>query len=161
MVAVGDEEYRRNFRRVQRYTNLKNIFNSYEYFLKDLAAKGGQNIGRGTLTEIVRTVMRQEQWFGFFTSSGSDATGKSLLSANSTTDFLNNLDTLLNDGNLMNSEDGYWARNFLVTCLARNMTVHSYPTEDSYYGDLFGPMLDSAIVATFYTWKFAQKNGWI
>ena len=161
MVAVGDEEYRRNFRRVHRYTNLKNIFNSYEYFLKDLAAKGGQSVGGGTLTEIVRTVMRQEQWFALFTSSGRASTGKSLLRANSNTDFLNHLDTLLKDANLMYSEDGYWARNFLVTCLARNMTVHSYPTEDSYYGNLFGPMLDAAIVATFYTWKFAEKNGWI
>ena len=161
MVAVGDEEYRRNFRRVQRYTNLKNVFNSYEYFLKDLAAKGGQAVGGGTLTETIRTVMRQEQWFGLLTSSGRDATGKSLLRADTTADFLNNLDTLLKDGNLMNSEDGYWARNFLITCLARNMTVHAFPTEDSYYGDLFGPMLDAAIVATFYTWKLAQRNGWI
>lgn len=161
MVAVGDEEYRRNFRRVRRYTNLKNIFNSYEYFLKDLAAMGNQNVGGDTLTRTIRTVMGQEQWFGLFASSGIDSSGKSLLSADTTTDFLNNLDTLLKDGNLMNSEDGYWARSFLVTCLARNMTVHSFPTEDSYYGDLFGPMLDAAIVATFYTWKFAQKNGWI
>ena len=161
MVAVGDEEYRRNFRRVQRYTNLKNIFNSYEYFLKDLATKGGQNVGSGMLTGTVTKVLNQEQWNGLFMSSRRDSTGKDLLSANSTTDFLTNLDTLLKDGNLMKSEDGYWARNFLVTCLARNMTIHSYPTEDSYYGDLFGPMLDSAIVATFYTWKFAQKNRWI
>ena len=161
MVAVGDEEYRRNFRRLQRYTNLKNIFNSYEYYLKDLAAKGKQNVGGGTLTRTIRTVMVQEQWFGLFTSSGMDSSGKSLLSADTTTDFLNNLGTLLKDGKLMNSEDGYWARTFLVTCLARNMTVHSYPTEDSYYGDLFGPMLDAAIVATFYTWKFARRHGWI
>ena len=161
MVAVGGEEYRRNFRRIQRYTNLKNIFNSYEYFLKDLAAKGGQNVGGGRLTGTVRTVMGQEQWFGLFRSSGWNSSGKSLLSADTSADFLNNLDTLLKDGNLMNSEDGYWARNFLVTCLARNMTVHSYPMEDSYYGDLFRPMLEAAIVATFYTWKFAQKNGWI
>ncbi len=154
MVAVGNEEYRRNFRRVQRYTNLKNIFNSYEYFLKDLAVKGGLNPGRKTLTPLVETVMCQEGWYSLFKSSEA-------VSANSTTEFLNNLDTLLKDANLMDSEDGYWARNFLVTCLARNMTVHSYPMEDSYYGDLFGPMLEAAIVSTFYTWKFAQKNGWI
>ena len=154
MVAVGNEEYRRNFRRVQRYTNLKNIFNFYEYFLKDLAVKGGLNPGRKTLTPLVRTVMRQEGWYSLFKSSKA-------VSADTTADFLNNLDTLLKDGNLMNSDDGYWARSFLVTCLARNMTVHSYPTEDSYYGDLFGPMLDSVIVATFYTWKFAQKEGWV
>ena len=161
MVAVGDEEYRRNFRRVQRYTNLKNVFNSYEYFLKDLAGKGGHNVGGGTLTWTVGAVMRKEQWFALFTSSRRDAVGKDLLRADTTTDFLNNLDTLLKDGNLTNSEDGYWARNFLITCLARNMTVHAFPTEDSYYGDLFGPMLDAVIVATFYTWKLAHKNAWV
>ena len=158
---MGDEEYRRNFRRVQRYTNLKNVLTSYEYLLKNLAGRGSQNIGGGTLTEIVRKVMSQEQWFPLFSSSGVDSMRKSLLRADTTTDFLNNLNTVLKDGNLMSSEDGYWARNFLVTCLARNMTVHAFPTEDSYYGDLFGPMLDAAIVATFYTWKLAEKNCWI
>ena len=34
MVAVCDEESRRNFRRVQMYSNLKNVLNSYEYLLK-------------------------------------------------------------------------------------------------------------------------------
>ena len=40
MVSIGDEEYRRNFRRVQRYTNLKNVLTSYEYLLKNLAQGG-------------------------------------------------------------------------------------------------------------------------
>ena len=39
MVATGDEEYRQISRRVQRYTNLKNVLNSYEYLLKTV--KGG------------------------------------------------------------------------------------------------------------------------
>ena len=95
MVSVGDEEYRRNFRRVHRYTNLKNVFNSYEYLLKDLAGKGGQNVGGGTLTRTVTTVMDQEQWFALFRTSRRDPMGKDLLTADSTTDFLRNLDTLL------------------------------------------------------------------
>ena len=37
MVAIGDDEYRQKSRRVQRYTNLKNVLNSYEYLLKNLA----------------------------------------------------------------------------------------------------------------------------
>ena len=35
MVAIGEEEYHQNFRRVERYTNLKNVLTSYEYLLKD------------------------------------------------------------------------------------------------------------------------------
>ena len=46
MVAIGDEEYRRNFRRVQKYTNLKNVLNSYEYFLKGLTQGAGLAIRR-------------------------------------------------------------------------------------------------------------------
>ena len=41
------------------------------------------------------------------------------------------------------------------------MTVHSYPGEDSYYGKLFGSMLNAAIAATLYTRQFAEANGWI
>ena len=40
------------------------------------------------------------------------------------------------------------------------MTVHSYPGEDSYYGKLFGSMLNAAIAATLYTWRLAEKKGW-
>ena len=161
MVAIGDEEYRQKFRRVPMYTNLKNVLTSYEYLLKDLAERGSQNVGGKTLVPIVRTVMAKESWLALFNSSAQGSTGTWLLGADTTTDFLNNLDTLLKDVTLKNSADGYWARNFLITCLARNMTVHAYPTEDSYYGDLFGPMLDAAIVASFYTWKLAQREGWI
>ena len=60
----------------------------------------------------------------------------------------------------MESLDRFWAQKFLITCLARNMTVHSYPGEDSYYGKLFGSMLNAAIAATFYTWRLAEKKGW-
>ena len=62
------------------------------------------------------------------------------------------------DNQLSASPQGYWAQKFLVMCLARNMTVHSYPSEDSYYGDLYGPMLNAAIIATFYTWRIAKTR---
>ena len=161
MLAVGDEESRRNFRRVQMYTNLKNLLTSYEYLLKSLAEKGSQNIGGKTLVPTVRAVMAKESWLALFNSSAVDSAGNSLLRAENTTDFLNNFDTLLTDISLKNSADGYWARSFLVACLARNMTVHAYPSEDRYYGVLFGPMLNAVITSSFYTWKLAQRETWI
>jgi hypothetical protein len=41
------------------------------------------------------------------------------------------------------------------------MAVHSYPSDDRYYGDLFGPMLDAATVAMFYTWRMADRMDWV
>ena len=72
MVAIGDEEYRRNFRREQMYTNLKNVLNSYEYFLKAIAhlkttAQGTRLIvGNETLTTLVGKVMAEETWYQLF-----------------------------------------------------------------------------------------------
>ena len=154
MVAVGDEEYRRNFRRVQKYTNLKNVLTSYEYLLKAIAQGADLVVGKKTLTHLVDQVMGQETWHQLFKDR------KKLVSGYNTQDFLTNLSTLLTDDQLKGSLDGYWARQFLVMCLARNMTVHSYPNEDSYYGDLFGLMSNAAIIATFCTWQFAKAKGW-
>lgn len=156
MVAIGDEEYRQISRRVQRYTNLKSVFNSYEYLLKSFAHQAGLTVGKETLTPLVGVVMAREPWYQSFVAN----LNKGLLSANSTQDFLANLSTLLNDRQLKGSPQGYWAQQFLVTCLARNMTVHSYPREDSYYGNLFRPMLHSVVSATFYSWRLAKTKGW-
>ena len=157
MVAIGDDEYRQKSRRVQRYTNLKNVLNSYEYLLKNLATGAGLNVGGETFTGLVRRVMSQEPWYPLFQARKK----KGLLSGNNTQEFLTNLGTLLADNELKGSPKGYWAQNFLIMCLARNMTVHSYPSEDSYYGDLFGPMLDALIMATLYTWQHAKSNAWV
>ena len=154
MVAVGDEEYRRNFRRVQKYTNLKNVLTSYEYLLRAIAQGADLVVGKKTLTHLVDQVMGQEAWYQRFKKR------KGLASGHNTQDFLTNLGTLQTDNQLNGSLKGYWAQQFLVMCLARNMTVHSYPNEDSYYGDLFGPMLGAAINATFYTWQLAKVKGW-
>ena len=156
MEPIGDEEYRQNSRRVQRYTNLKSVFNSYEYLLKSFGLQAGLIGGKETLTPLVGVVMAQEPWYQLF--HGRMQSG--LLSASITQDFLGNLSTLLNDSNLKGSPHGYWAQQFLVTCLARNMTVHSYPSQDSYYGNLFRPMLHAVVSATLYTWLHATKKGW-
>ena len=154
MVAVGDDEYRRKFTRMQKYINLKSVLTGYEHFLKKLTEGTSVVTDKKTLTKLVSDVMAHESWWSFFDSRTN------LVSGANTQDFLTNLGTLQNEGQLRGSTQGYWARQFLVMCLARNMTVHSYPNEDSYYGDLFGPMLDAAICATFYTWRLAKANGW-
>ena len=156
MVAIGDEEYRLNFRWVQKYTNLKNVLTCYEYLLKSVSHGSGLATGGETLTNLVRKVMSQEKWHSLFRTRER----QKLHMGASTQQFLTNLNTLMGDSQLKGSVEGYWAQQFLITCLARNMTVHSYPSEDSYYGDLFGTMLDAAIIATFYTWRLARVNGW-
>ena len=156
LMAVGHEEYLEKSRRVLRYTNLKNVLTSYEYLLKSLTAKGG-----GTLTGVVLEAMKDESWFGLFKGGRHDLNGNSLLRGNSTQKFLGNIDVILGDDRLEDSADGYWARQFLITCLARNMTVHFYPNDDRYYGDLFGLMLDAATVAMLYTWKMAERKDWV
>ncbi|MDE2940219.1 MAG: hypothetical protein OXR67_15085 [Chloroflexota bacterium] len=158
MVAIGAEESRRNFRRVNRYSNLKNLLTAYEYLLKHLAASNTNVSGRETLAPLVANLMRSERWYKSFDWRIHK---RRLHFGGNTQEFLTNLSAVLRDKRLDRSPLGYWARAFVVTCLARNMTVHSYPYEDSYYGDLYGPMLNSVIAATFYTWKFAERKKWI
>ena len=152
MVAIGDEEYRRNFRREQMYTNLKNVLTSYEYFLKTTAQGTGRIHGNEALTSLVDKVMAQEPWYQLFAASKR----KRLLNANNPQDFLTNMGTLLTDHELKGSPKGFWAQQFLITCLARNMMVHSYPSEDSYYGNPFRQMLNAVVSVTFYTWQLAN-----
>ena len=161
LIPVGDEEYRQKSRRVLQYTNLKNVLTSYEYLLKNLAGVAHPSVGGETLTPAMIRIMKMESWFTLFDEQRRDASGNSLLSGSSVERFLSSLDVVLSDEKLMGSADGYWARAFLVTCLARNMTVHFYPSDDRYYGDLFGPMLDAVTVAMFYTWKMAETKGWV
>ena len=157
MVAIGDEEYRRNFRRVQKYTNLKNVLTCYEYLLKSVSHGPGLAKGDETLTRLVRNVMGQEKWHSLFHMREQQR----LHMGTSTQQFLTNLSTLMGDSQLKGSVEGYWAQQFLITCLARNMTVHSYPSEDRYYGNLFRPMLNAVVSATFYTWQLTKAHGWI
>lgn len=157
MVATGHEEYRRNFRRVQMYTNLKNFLTSYEYLLKTIAQDAKSLSGREPLTLLVGKVMKKEDWLPLFETRRSAG----FVSAANTEEFVRKLSELFDDSDLSGTVEGYWARTFLVTCLSRNFTVHSYPTDDRYYGDLFGRMLAAAIPATIYTWKLGKRNGWV
>ena len=104
--------------------------------------------------------MGNESWFQLY-SSQKKLNNNSLLFVEDSTEFLDNLEYILNDAQLANSADGYWAKVFLVTLLGRNGTVHFYPDDDRYYGNLFGEMLNASVSATLYTWKLAKREQWI
>ena len=157
MHATGDDEFRRNFRRVQMYTNLKNLLTSYEYLLKTIVQNAKLGKGRGSLTPLIQKAMKEENWFPLFKKRRKAG----YVSAADTEEFLRKLSQLLGDNELGGSAEGYWSRMFLVTCLSRNFTVHSYPSEDRYYGDLFGKMLEAAINAIIHTWNLAKRNCWV
>ncbi|MDE2688478.1 MAG: hypothetical protein OXI16_13420 [Chloroflexota bacterium] len=154
MVALGEEEERQKFRYVELYSNLKNILTSYEYLLKNLGERGQADV-TGNLGGIIPRVMCGEGWCQSFTDR------RNLAWASTTTEFLDNLDAILNDEALHNSLDGYWSRAFLITLIARNCAVHSCPTEDRYYVESFGHMLNAPITAMLFTWKFAKRRNWI
>lgn len=155
MVAT-ESEYAIKFRRVTRYTNMKNVLTGFEYFLKNLAAKSGKPTDFQTLTPLVQMLMKGEiGWFSQFNANISCANAKDA------TEFLNKLSKLLRDPALVTSEETYWARVFLVTCLARNLTVHMYPEEDEFYSDPFGEMLHAVIFATLYSWQVAKREKWV
>jgi len=157
MVAAEDD-YNTKFRKVTRYTNLKNVLTSIEYLLKDLAAKGSITLTGNTLNPVLRSVMANETgWINTFNANVQ----LGLTSATTAAGFLGNLTQLLSDPNLVRSEDSYWARVFLICCLARNLTVHKYANEDWFYGELFGEMLNAAIFALLYSWQVAKRDGWV
>lgn len=149
MVAVGDDERRRNFRQVRRYTQLKNLLTGCEYLFRNLAQKSNVNVRRrADLIRVVANMMEDESWiveFRRFSRAG-------MCSVRCTSDLLTQLACLLDNRRLKETLDGYWARQFLVLCLARNGAVHLYPTDARYYGTPFGAMVDSALMSMFYAW---------
>ena len=66
MVAVGADEYQSKFRRVQLYTNLKNVLTSFEYFLKHLGGAANFNVDGKTLHPIIGEMMSKADWFSLF-----------------------------------------------------------------------------------------------
>jgi len=154
---IATEEESRRFRRLIRYVHLKNLATSFEYFLKAIASRGNIHLGsHATLTPVVKSLMTNETgWIALFEAN------KSCLSAENPAQFLSNLRRLLNDHQLTGSEDGFWARCFLISCLARNLTVHNYPTDDWFYGDLYGVMLRALIYSFFYSWHVAKRERWV
>lgn len=157
MVAIGEDESRPKFRRVQMYTNLKNVLTACEYLLKSLVEKKNIDVkGARTLVPLIEKVMGEENWAATFTQYRK----KHFTSAYSAGELLDKLDALLDDEQLRETAEGFWAQKFLMTSLARNGAVHLYPTDDRYYGNLFGAMLDAAIFSMFYTWRLTNNSDW-
>ena len=155
MSAVGEEEYRHNFRRVQMYTNLKNALTSYEYLLKSLGGVGKD------LGSAISATMREQPWFALYKNKVNPGKGKSsLVQARCEEMFFRNLGKLQEDCELQQTKDGYWARMFLITHLARNAVVHMYLEDDRYFSDPFATTLNAVINVACYTWKLAQSENW-
>lgn len=152
MVAT-DEDIEVKFRRVTLYTNLKNVLTALECLLRSFPIQGTGSALSGILTGV----MKSEGWWKQFAQRQQ----QNLTRADNTKEFFDNLSTLLNDHDLLASEDTYWVRTFLIAVLARNFSVHNYPNADQYYGELFGEMTRSAIYAILYSWKLARSAGWV
>jgi hypothetical protein len=157
-MTATQEDYAEKFRRVTRYTNLKNILTALEFLLKNFAIKGNIPIGSPTLNPTIQSVMKVETaWIGVFKKKTSNG----FTSAKTSAEFFTKLNQLLNDPDLIQSEDTYRARVFLIASLARNLTVHTFPDDDWFYGELFGEMLRAGIYSILYSWEIAKREGWM
>jgi hypothetical protein len=155
-MTATEEEYADKFRPVNRYTNLKNALTALEFFMRELAFKSGGNPDKLTLNPVIIAVMKNESWFPLFI----EKINKKLTKASNEAEFFTKLNQILHDPDLIQSEDAFWARVFLIVSLARNLTAHDFPTEDWFYGELFGEMLEATIYALLYAWQLSQKQGW-
>ena len=156
MIAT-EEEYSDKFRPVTRYTNLKNALTALEFLLRDLAFRSGNPPDKLTLNPVIKAVMKNETWLPLF----QQKTKLGLTSASNEAEFSTKLSQLLNDPDLVQSEDTFWARVFLIASLARNLTAHDFPTDDWFYGEFFGEMLEAGIFAILYSWQLAKISGWV
>src|SRR4030095_7049754 len=133
-MTATEEEYAEKFRPVTRYTNLKNVLTALEFIMRDFAIRTGGTKRRLTLSVVVESVMKNEAWFSLYEQKDK----KKLTSANNEAEFSLHLNQLLHDPDLIQSEEAFWARVFLIVSLARNLTAHDYPTDDWFYGELYG-----------------------
>lgn len=155
-MIASEEDRGKKFRRASQYTNIKNIVTSLEYLLRGFIAKASLTISGSGLNSTIKSVMEHRvNWFSLFDAK------KNSSKANNSTEFYTKLVDLMNDSELLVSEDTYWARAFLIASLARNLTVHEHPSDDWFYGELFGEMLRSTIYAMLYSWNLAKKENWI
>ena len=157
MVAVGEEERRERFRQVHRYTNLKGLLTSYEYFIKEIGKQAKLRVVGETLIPVLRLFMSGEPWMQDFLVRLQ----RGVTRAEDGVEFDQNLASLQSDPSLQHFPVGFWAHAFLVVCLSRNYTVHHYPNEDAFYDDPYGEILHSVILALCYTWKVGKSNSWV
>jgi hypothetical protein len=155
-MTATEEEYDDKFRPVTRYTNLKNVLTALEFVMRDFALRTGGTSDRLTLSAVIRAVMKNETWFPLYLKKYKER----LTRANNEAEFFNHLSQLLHDPDLVQSEDTFWARVFLIASLARNLTAHDFPKEDWFYGELYEEMLEAGIFAILYSWHVAKINGW-
>ena len=137
MVAIGEEERRAKFRRVQRHTNLQSMLTSYEYFVKSIGEKANLGVGGKTLNPVLDVFMSKEPWIRAFRAR----IHQGLTKARSDIEFAQNLASLQSDPALKGSSAQYWAGVFLLVCLSRNYTVHHYPNQDVFYDEPYGDIL--------------------
>jgi hypothetical protein len=154
MIYTSDD-VQKKFRRVYLYTNLKNAITSLEYLLKEFARLGNIDLSNQTLTPIILRIMKRESWISLFNNN------LRLTKAKDSIEFFNNLSLLINDKDLIRSEESHFARTFLIVTLARNLTVHNYPQEDWFYAEYFNEMLQAIVFALLLSWKKGRKEGWV
>lgn len=120
---------------------------SYGVRYLEYSRKKGVPLWESTLNPVIEEVMKNESWMILFRQGGS------------TRGNFSNLTRVL--AMPVQPESNFWTRNFLLSCLARNLTVHNYPTEDWFYGDLFGEMLRAIIYSFLYSWHVAKREHWV
>jgi len=153
---VANKERERKSQRTTRYTNLKNLATTLEYFLRVLAQNNNKSLEK-LMTPLIRQLMSGESWIGMFEANRNWVRSNN----NKSQDFYQNLNRILQDSSLKSSEDGYWAKNFLISCLVRNLSVHTYPTDDWFYGDLMGEMIQAVVYCFLYSWYVAKREAWV
>jgi hypothetical protein len=161
LTAVGEEEREAKFGRDAKYQSVRNLTTAFEYLMKEIDEKGPRLLsvrpGRfpGFLT-IVKTMMQKEtSWIAVFSAS------EHLTRGGTVSVFEANLATLRTGFHVHSSEPHFVARCFLIACLARNVSIHFFPHEDWFYGELFSEMSQATVYALLYTWRIAKKSGWV
>jgi len=160
-----DDDYAQKNRRVAKYTNIKNATTSLEILLRKFADKGDVTINGTGLSAAVQSIFKNEtSWISLFNSNfgkGFANATRGLSPAIALNEYYSKLTYILSNKKLTQTEGGFWARVFLVTCLTRNLTAHSYPEQDWFFGELIGEMEKAVIYAILYSWKVAKKEGWV
>jgi len=160
-----DEDYAKKSRRVMQYTNIKNATTALEVLLRKFASKGSITINGTGLSAAVKYVFEKETgWMPLFNSNlskGFTNTSPGLRPDITLNEFYSKLIHVLGDKKLIQSENTFWARVFLIACLTRNLTAHNYPEQDWFFSELIGEMESAIIYAILFSWKFAKKEGWV